>query len=97
MPYAVAAYWKARPESIETIRALLIELREASRAEPACLQWEVHTSLDDPASFFLYEVYDDASGFDAHRVSEHFQRLVVDRALALLDERTVEMYERLAE
>jgi (4S)-4-hydroxy-5-phosphonooxypentane-2,3-dione isomerase len=34
----------------------------------------VCVSPDDPCSFFLYEVYNDRAGFDAHLASAHYQR-----------------------
>ena len=45
--------------------------------ESACRRFDVCTASDNDAAaartFFLYELYDDRAGFDAHLATEHFK------------------------
>ncbi|MEM8632200.1 MAG: antibiotic biosynthesis monooxygenase [Pseudomonadota bacterium] len=42
------------------------------RDEPACSRFDVCTASDRPGTVFLYEIYDDAAGFEAHTRTRHF-------------------------
>ncbi|HTU68969.1 MAG TPA: putative quinol monooxygenase [Candidatus Baltobacteraceae bacterium] len=65
-------------EDGDKAEAILRELREASRAEPGVLAFEVARSQDDPGAFALYEAYKDKAALEAHGKTEHFDRLVVN-------------------
>ncbi len=41
--------------------------------EPGALRFDVLQGVEDPAQFFLYEVYRDAAALDAHKQTEHYQ------------------------
>jgi quinol monooxygenase YgiN len=43
-----------------------------SRHEPACHRWEWSRHVDSPDKFAIYELYDDAAAFAAHKQSAHF-------------------------
>ena len=45
----------------------------ASLQEPACRQFDVCTDPERPDTVFLYEVYDDLAGFQAHMETAHFK------------------------
>ena len=66
------------------IRALHIEAfdgairanaRASLDAEPGCRQFDVCRDPTDPASFFLYELYDDEAAIQAHLRSPHFLQM----------------------
>lgn len=61
----------------ERATAFLSALRENAakslRDEPGCRRFDVCTDPDDPALFFLYELYDDARAFAAHKATPHFR------------------------
>lgn len=42
--------------------------------EPGCRQFQVVELETSPDHFLLFEVYDDAAAFDAHRGSDHLAR-----------------------
>ena len=88
MAHAVAVTWIAKEGQEDRVRAVLDELAPLVRAEPGCLMYIVHTTPEDPRTFFLYEQYVDDQAFQAHRESEHFQDLVVGEAMPLLESRT---------
>ncbi len=54
-------------------KAVSENARASTEKEPACRQFDVCVSPDDPCSFFLYEVYNDRAGFEAHLGSGHYK------------------------
>lgn len=89
MAYAVVAHYRCDPVDEATVRALLLKVREHTRAEPANLAYEVHAEAERPGGFVLYETYMDRAGFDAHKAAGHFGELIVDQVWPLLTERSV--------
>lgn len=56
--------------------------------EDGCLQFDVHTSREDPNIFFIYEVYADEDALTAHRANPQLARyrdatehMVIERRL----------------
>jgi autoinducer 2-degrading protein len=45
---------------------------EATRREPKNVRFDVLRAADDPARFFLYEVYLDEDGFREHQRTAHY-------------------------
>lgn len=67
------AHLRVRPEAVERFRARIARHAHNSLArEPGCHRFDVHQEAEDPALFFLYEVYADAAALEAHRASEHY-------------------------
>jgi quinol monooxygenase YgiN len=66
------------------------ELRDASVKEPGVVEFQVGRSEEKPNLFALWEVYRDKDAVDAHRASEHYQRLVVNGIRPLAEQRVVE-------
>lgn len=66
---------------------LLRELRAASIKEPGVIQFDVGRSSDDRNVFVLWEVYRDKNAVDAHRATEHFNRLVLNGIRPLAQQR----------
>jgi putative intracellular protease/amidase/quinol monooxygenase YgiN len=89
MERSVLVRWKIRPSELERILGLLLELAEKSRAEPGNLQYLVFQSQSDPCEIFLIETYVDAEAAEAHRQSEHYQRIVAPAIIPSLDVREV--------
>jgi kynurenine formamidase/quinol monooxygenase YgiN len=85
--YVVTAEWRARAGAEERLAELCEELTACSRQEPGNGFYEAHRSLEDGRRFHLYAEYLDAASYEAHRASEHYQRLVVGEAFPRLLER----------
>jgi quinol monooxygenase YgiN len=62
-------------------------MREGTRQEPGCLQYDLHRTED--SRFVLYERYTDAAAIEHHHSTPHYQELVQGRGLALLEGRAV--------
>jgi quinol monooxygenase YgiN len=95
MSYVLSVTWVARPGEEERVAALLQELAAGARTEPGCSEFRIHRALDDGRRFLLYEVYRDEAAFEEHQRTEHFKRLVLGEALALLEKRERQYYEPL--
>jgi quinol monooxygenase YgiN len=84
---AVIAIWEPKPDSVDEVESLLLEMREGTRLEPGCLQYDLHRTED--SRFVLYERYTDADAIEHHHSTPHYQELVQGRGLALLKGREV--------
>lgn len=93
MAFVVAAIWQAKKGEEGRILDVIKTLTPLSRAEPKCLYYQAQVSPEDPATFFLYEQYADAQGYEDHKASEHFQKHVFGYALEYLEKRQVSTYE----
>lgn len=50
---------------------LLAALTVAVRAEPGNVAFDAYRRLDDPTSFFVYEIYEDQAAFQLHLRQEY--------------------------
>ena len=87
MSFVLAVTWTAKPGNEAAVREILGRLGEASRLEPGVITYTTHADPDNPREFFIYEMYHDESGLAAHQETEHFQRLVLQEAIPLLEKR----------
>jgi quinol monooxygenase YgiN len=90
--YVMVARWRPRAGESAQIEAILRELAAAIRREPGNLQFTVHRGRDDADDFLLYEVYASEQAFRDHQQTEHFKRLVLERAVPLLSVRERNAY-----
>lgn len=92
MSYVMVARWRAREGKTDKIEAILRELAAAIRGEPGNDQFTVLRSHDDPEEFLLYEVYKSPDAFRDHQLTDHFKKLVLERAVPLLATRERRAY-----
>lgn len=57
---------KARPEHQQEIKTLLYSLPELSKKEEACIEYDVHQSIDDENTFILNEKWESLDGLSLH-------------------------------
>ena len=93
MAYTIAVTWIAKPGEEDEVARCLSELVEPSRAEEGTLVYIPNRDPEDPARFFIYEMYVDEAAYKAHTETEHFQRLGFGDAIPRLLERKREFYE----
>lgn len=72
--YVVAVTVHVKPEAADDFIAATRDNARGSRREPGCLRFDLLRAEDDPARFFLYEVYRTKDDFAAHQQTEHYQR-----------------------
>lgn len=73
-PYVNAVDVDILPDQIDNYLAALQENGAASVHEPGCRDFIITVSQKDPNHVFIFEVYDDAAAFEAHRQSDHFKK-----------------------
>ena len=68
----------------EFLAAITANAEASVRDEPGCHRFDVTAVEGDDRRFVLYELYDDAAAFEAHREAPHFAawRQVADRVLS---------------
>ena len=72
--FVVIVDFVIKPENATAFAQAISENAKASvEQEPGCHQFDVCVSPDDPTRFFLYEMYSDRAGFEAHLASDHYK------------------------
>lgn len=68
--FVIAAEFLIKSEKIDDFKTLIGKQAEASVAEEdGCLQFDVGQDEENPAAFFLYEVYANAAAFDEEHIT----------------------------
>jgi (4S)-4-hydroxy-5-phosphonooxypentane-2,3-dione isomerase len=83
--FSLMVQLEVRPEDRDEFLAAITTNAQASvRDEAGCHRFDVSAVEGDENSFVLYELYDDAEAFEAHKRAPHFAiwRPVADRVLA---------------
>ncbi len=82
--FSLMVQLEVRPEDRDEFLAAITANAEASvRDEPGCHRFDVSAVEGEATRFLLYELYDDAAAFEAHKQAAHFRswRQVADRVL----------------
>jgi len=85
----VFAKWRVKEGQVDTVLNLLTEVVQKSSAEEGNLLYNIHQSNSDVNTLMLFERYKDEHALTAHRNSEHFQKVVIEKIVPLLDDREV--------
>lgn len=86
-PVYLFARWKVREGHLERVLTLMPNLAALSAAEEGCIFYLVHQGRLEPNTLMLYECYRDEAALDAHRASDHFQKIVLGEIVPLLESR----------
>lgn len=71
--FVVTVVFQVHSHSVDDFaEAVIRQARNSKENEPACHQFDVLQSSEDPTRFFLYETYSDAAAFEAHRQTPYF-------------------------
>lgn len=63
----------AKPDKVDELRSILLQLAAASRKEDGCLDYEVLQNTADPCDFTLVEEWTTESALDTHLTTAHVQ------------------------
>jgi quinol monooxygenase YgiN len=85
----VAATYVAKAGEVEAVRIALEAMIPHAFAEPGCIDYRPHASVEDPNTFLLYEEYVDEDGYRAHAESPHFEQYIRGDVWPRLESRTV--------
>lgn len=73
---ALVVEFRIKPAHADAFDAAIrANARASVELEPGCRQFDVCRDPDDPALFFLYELYDDEAAIQAHLQSTHFLQM----------------------
>ena len=75
MTLIVVATIDAQPDHIAAVRAALEAVVPPSRAESACLRYELHLDNKIPTRFIMLEEWADKGALTAHEATPHFKQL----------------------
>ena len=62
----------ASPHLDEFLLAMRKNARLSLRDEEGCQRFDICQDQQNPASIFLYEIYDDAAAFELHKAAPHY-------------------------
>jgi len=62
----------AKDENIEELKALLITMVDASRAEKGCLLYNIYQMKEKPTTFVVVETWENDEALDGHKHSAHY-------------------------
>ena len=88
-PVYTFATWRVKEGQLAAVLTMLAELMAESTAEQGNLLYQIHQSNSDVNTLVLFEGYKDESALTGHRNSEHYQTLVVEKLIPLLESREI--------
>lgn len=91
IPVYVFAKWQVKQDNLPTVLALLKQVAQKTREEKGNLVYKFHQSISDANLILLYEGYIDDVAAEEHRNSGHFQEIVIESIVPLLENREVVM------
>ena len=71
MSFTVIASFTIDPINTQAFEAALKVLTKATRREPGCIQYDVHTSSDTEGAYFIVEQYAMEKDYLSHREEQH--------------------------
>jgi (4S)-4-hydroxy-5-phosphonooxypentane-2,3-dione isomerase len=83
------------PEHVEAFVEAILDNARNTRKEPGNIRFDVLRAIDNPAKFFLYEVYKSEADLKAHQQTEHYLRWRERVAPMMAEPRVGEKYENI--
>ena len=74
-PVTVIARFKAKDGMVEQAKQALLALVEPTRAEPGCINYDLHQDPTDPARFVFYENWTSDQDLNQHLNKPHLVAL----------------------
>ena len=91
-PLCLTVTVRIRAGAEEEAMGHMREMARLTHQEPGNLIYNIHRGLEDPARFFIYELYRDEAALAAHRASPHFAAHVSGGFMPLVEERTAALH-----
>ncbi len=63
----------AKEENIEELKALLIDMVDASRSEEGCVFYYIHQLTQKPTTFVVLESWENDAALEGHKNSDHYK------------------------
>jgi len=81
--------WVVKPEHLSKVLGILQDLIPLSRAEAGNIAYHAYQANDNAQVIMLYEEYANQEALQAHKASAHYQQLVAEQIVPLLETREV--------
>lgn len=76
--FIVSAMIRAKEDKVAEMANSLTRLCEEVKQESGTMEYRVHQGNEDPCQFFVYEVYQDAEGFDQHTRTDYLHATLLE-------------------
>ena len=84
-PFNFIAHFKAKPGHEDDVHRILDAMVAPTRAEPGCVNYDLHRLIDDPSRFVLYEGWHSKEALDEHMTLPHFTKMLHDLDAVVAD------------
>jgi quinol monooxygenase YgiN len=74
--FVVRGTFPIKPDSVGELRAALVGLQAATRAESGCLYYEWSESLETPGTFYSIETWESRDALEQHLTTGHVKAAV---------------------
>ena len=88
-PVYTFAKWQVKENHLQTVLGIMVELVQKSTSEEGNLFYKIHQSNSDVNTLVLFEGYTNDAAISQHRESIHYQDIVVQKIVPLLENREV--------
>lgn len=93
-PVTVVARIHAKPGMEAQTREALEALLAPTRAEVGCINYDMHTSIDDPAQFMFHENWTSKEALDQHLATPHLQAFMAKESQLLAKPVEITLWEK---
>lgn len=76
MKIYLTAIIRSKTEYLEEVKRVLENMVVETRKESACLQYDLHQSIENENTFIFYEIWADQSGLDQHNQQTYIKEFV---------------------
>lgn len=76
MKIYLTAIIETKPEFLEEVKSVLENMVIETRKESACLQYDLHQSIENENTFIFYEIWANQSGLDEHNKQPYIQEFI---------------------
>ena len=93
-PVTVIARIHAKPGMEDETRKVLQGLLAPTRAEAGCINYDMHSSTDDPAQFVFYENWTSKEALDQHLATPHLKAFMAKQSQLLAKPVEITLWEK---
>lgn len=72
----LTAIIKSKPEYLTEVTNVLNNMVFETRKEKACLQYDLHQSLEDKNTFIFYEIWENKTALDEHNKQAYIKEFI---------------------
>ena len=76
MKIYLTAIIETQPEFLSEVKGVLENMVVETRKESACLQYDLHQSIENENTFIFYEIWANQSGLDEHNKQPYIQEFI---------------------